>query len=701
MNKATLLAFGGALVLAAIGTATEASDTAAPATEPSKPQAQPAVSEPSLIPRQMFFGNPSRYRGRISPSGEQISFLAPVDGVLNIWVGPAGNIDAAKPITRDTSRGIQFYQWSTSDEYVLYLRDVGGDENDHVHVIHLATGAARDLTPDAGARAEIYGTSWTRPSNVVLGINNRNPEYFDVYRVNLASGDRELLFRNDEFASFVVDEDLEVRAAVKPTEAGGGDVYRVDRDRGDQVVLTKIASIPAEDFLSTTIIGMTPDNKGIHVITALNRDKAALMAMSLTNGAMTMVAEDSRADVDAVLLEPQTREVLAYSASFTRQEWRAVQKGFERHLANVSASTPGDMQVVGQTKNGNRWIFASNAPEDPVPYYMYDRTSGKATRLFSSYPELAKQPLRRTVPVVIESRDGLPLVSYLTLPYAADRNGDGKPDAKAPLVLNVHGGPWARDAFGYMAEHQWLANRGYAVLSVNYRGSTGFGKAFVDAAVHQWAGKMHEDLIDAVDWAVREGVTDRESVAIMGVSYGGYATLVGLTFTPDRFACGVDLVGPSNLETLLNSVPPYWKSFFDVLARHVGDPRIEGGRALLQERSPLNHVDAIRRPLLIGQGANDPRVKQSESNQIVAAMTAKRLPVTYVLFPDEGHGFGRPENNIAFYGIAEGFLSKCLPGRFEPLGDALAGSSTTVPVGAEIVPGLSQALKGFQPTIRN
>ena len=235
---------------------------------------------------------------------------------------------------------------------------------------------------------------------------------------------------------------------------------------------------------------------------------------------------------------------------------------------------------------------------------------------------------------------------------------------------------------------------------MNYRGSTGYGKSFVDAAVHQWAGKMHDDLIDAVDWAVREGITDRESVAIMGGSYGGYAALVGLTFTPDRFACGVDIVGPSNLETLLNSVPPYWKSLLDVFTRHIGDPRTEAGRALLQERSPLNRVNAIQRPLLIGQGANDPRVKQAESDQIVAAMQAKRLPVTYVLFPDEGHGFARPENNLAFYGIAEGFLSKCLGGAYEPLGDALAGSSTRFRLVLRLVPGLVDALKGFQPTIR-
>ena len=696
-RKATL-SWAMALVLGLLGCSREAPDTAPPAAQATK-TADEAVA-PTLIPREMLFGNPARFRGRVSPSGEQVSYLAPVDGVLNIWVGPAADLDAAKPITNDKSRGISVYQWSASDEYIIYLRDVGGDENDHVFSIRLPAGAARDLTPFPGARAEIYGISWTQPGDIAIGVNNRNPEYFDVYRVSLASGKRTLLFKNEGYASFVVDDDLEVRAAVKPTEDGGGEVYRLERDQKGKAVLTKIASIEATDYLNTTLLSMTPDNKAIYVITAKDRDKAALMAMSLADGSLAMVAKDDRADVDAVLLEPLTREVLAYSANYTRREWHAVQGGFDKHLASVAASTPGDMEVLGQSKDGNLWIFVSEAPDDPTPYYLYDRKTGKATRLFSSYPELAKQPLRRTAPVVIPARDGQSLVSYLTLPYAADPDGDGKPDSKVPLVLNIHGGPWARDSFGYLAEHQWLANRGYAVLSVNYRGSTGFGKAFVEAAVHEWAGKMHNDLVDAADWAAREGITDRDKTAIMGWSYGGYATLVSLTFTPDRFACGVDGVGPSNLATLLSTIPPYWKAFFEVFARHVGDPRTAEGRALLQERSPLNRAAAIKRPLLIGQGANDPRVKQSESDQIVEAMKSKGLPVTYAVFPDEGHGFGRSENNLAFYGIAEGFLHTCLGGRYEPLGDDLSGSSTTVPVGADIVPGLAQALDGFKPTVR-
>jgi dipeptidyl aminopeptidase/acylaminoacyl peptidase len=293
----------------------------------------------------------------------------------------------------------------------------------------------------------------------------------------------------------------------------------------------------------------------------------------------------------------------------------------------------------------------------------------------------------------IKSRDGKTLTAYLTLPPGTDEKRTGKPNRPVPLVLNVHGGPWARDSYGFDSEHQWLANRGYAVLSVNFRGSTGFGKSFVNAGDHEWGRRMHDDLLDAVDWAIREQITTADKVAIFGGSYGGYAVLAGLTFTPDKFACGVDIVGPSNLQTLLNSIPPYWKSFFEDMVRRIGDPRTEEGRKLLAERSPLTHVDRIKRPLLIGQGANDPRVKQAEADQIVNAMKARQLPVTYVLYPDEGHGFARPQNSLSFFAIAEGFLAQCLGGRYEPIGRDFDGSSVTVPDGAESVPGLAAAMQ--------
>jgi dipeptidyl aminopeptidase/acylaminoacyl peptidase len=286
----------------------------------------------------------------------------------------------------------------------------------------------------------------------------------------------------------------------------------------------------------------------------------------------------------------------------------------------------------------------------------------------------------------------LELVSYLTLPVESDPDEDGRPREALPMVLFVHGGPWGRDYWGFQEFPQWLANRGYAVLSVNFRGSTGMGKAFVNAGDLQWGAKMHDDLIDAVEWAVAEGIADRSRVAIMGGSYGGYATLVGLTFTPETFACGVDIVGPSNLFTLIESLPPYWQPEIELFAMRVGDTRTESGRKLLIERSPLTHVDRIQKPLLIGQGANDPRVKQQESDQIVAAMQSKGIPVTYALFPDEGHGFARPENNLAFNALTEAFLGECLGGRVEPIGEDLAGSSLVVPNGADQIEGLAELL---------
>jgi dipeptidyl aminopeptidase/acylaminoacyl peptidase len=284
------------------------------------------------------------------------------------------------------------------------------------------------------------------------------------------------------------------------------------------------------------------------------------------------------------------------------------------------------------------------------------------------------------------------MVSYLSLPKAADPNGSGKASKPVPMVLLVHGGPWARDDYGYNGYHQWLANRGYAVLSVNFRGSTGFGKDFVNAGNLQWGRKMHDDLLDAVEWAVRNGVTTRDKVAIMGGSYGGYAALAGVTFTPKAFACAVDIVGPSNLFTLLESIPPYWEAFKQQFYRRMGDPTTEAGRALLKERSPLNFADRIERPLLIGQGANDPRVNVRESDQIVQAMAARNIPVTYVLFPDEGHGFARPVNNIAFNAVTENFLAQCLGGRAEPIGDTLKPSTAQVKHGAEFAAGLQDAL---------
>ena len=379
-----------------------------------------------------------------------------------------------------------------------------------------------------------------------------------------------------------------------------------------------------------------------------------------------------------MLANPKTGRVEAYSATYLTPEWIAVDPAVADDLAFLHDQLDGTVTVTSRTDADDKWTISNDPVIGPPVAWLYDRGGRQLTRLYDTRPELAGAPLVPMHPVEITARDGLVLPSYLTLPHGTAPAGTARPDHALPMVLLVHGGPWARDNFAFNAYNQWLANRGYAVLSVNFRGSTGFGKAFISAADLQWGAAMHDDLVDAVRWAVDEGIAQPEKIAIMGGSYGGYATLVGLTFTPELFACGVDIVGPSNLETLLETIPPYWEAAREQFHQRMGDPRHAEGLQMLKDRSPLYKADRIIRPLLIGQGANDPRVNQAESDQIVGAMRAKGIPVTYVLFPDEGHGFARPENNIAFNAIAEDFLATCLGGRAEPAGDTLAASSAIV-----------------------
>jgi dipeptidyl aminopeptidase/acylaminoacyl peptidase len=434
------------------------------------------------------------------------------------------------------------------------------------------------------------------------------------------------------------------------------------------------------------------------MLSSVGRDKGALVRVDLATGNQTVVAESAKADIADVWTTPRTREPQAYVVDYLTAEHHPLDPAAGKDIEKLAAAVGPQYEVTSRTMDDRKWVAVVDEPARAMTTYVFDRDTGKATKLFDQRPELANAPLQPMYGREIRARDGLTLVSYLTLPPGSDSNKDGRPDKPLPLVLNVHGGPWARDSYSFDPEHQWLANRGYAVLSVNYRGSTGFGKAFVNAGNREWAAKMHDDLLDAVDWAVKEKIAQPDKIAIYGGSYGGYATLVGLTFTPDKFACGVDIVGPSNLMTLLASIPPYWKAFYEDMAQRVGDPRTDDGRELLKQRSPLNHVDKIDKPLLIAQGANDPRVKQAESDQIVGAMKAKNLPVTYLVYPDEGHGFARPQNRLAFYAIAESFLSKCLGGSFEPIGKDFDGSSVKVINGADYVPGLADAVSKQQPS---
>jgi len=638
----------------------------------------------TLIPRAKLFGNPARAQAQLSPDGRWLSWLAPKEGVLNIWLAPLGDLSAARPISDDRKRGINFHAWSFTGTHVLYLQDEGGTEDWHIYAVEIGSGKVRDLTPIANVNARIEGLSRTRPGVLAVGLNDRDKAWHDLHCVDIATGERQLLFENRRgLAHVMVDRQLRPRLAVKTRDReGGATVYRI---AGDDI--EEMRTIEHEDDLTTYPVAFTEDAGTLYWISSVGRDRAALLAMEWPAGQERVIAEHPRADISRVLTNPRTGTVEAVGARYVKLDWIALDAGIGADLDRLRRAVPGEIAIADRSLDDSCWIVSARAAEAPGTYYLYERTSGRISELFATRPELAGHRLAPMRSEVLRARDGLKLVSYLTLPAGLER-----PQSPLPMVLLVHGGPWARDEYGFDPSHQWLADRGYAVLSVNFRGSTGFGKAFVNAGDLEWGRKMHDDLIDAVEWAVAEGIADRGRVAIMGGSYGGYAVLAGLAFTPEIFRCGIDIVGPSNLETLLATIPPYWAAFFENLARRVGDPRTEAGRRLLRERSPLHAAGAIAKPLLIAQGANDPRVKQAESDQIIAAMRAKGLPVTYVLYPEEGHGFVEPANRIAFFAIAEAFLSAHMGGRAEPIGGDFAGARLEVREGAAHVPGLAPAL---------
>lgn len=657
------------------------------------PASARAANPDPLLPRALFFGNPERAGLDISPDGSKISYLAPVNGVLNVWVGPRDNPDAAKPVTEDKLRGITNYFWAYTSDHILYVQDKGGDENWHVYSTNLKTGKTIDLTPFDGVQARVNQRSTDEPTKLLVSVNNRNPQLHDLYKVDIVAGDRELLYENnDGFVGFLTEDDMKIHGAVKMTPDGGQEVYT---RTGDDWNL--FATVPGDDALTTSPVGLDESGENIYMIDSRGRNTAALTMVNLKTKEKKTLATDPKADIAGAMGHPTKRIVQAVNSNHLRRKWQVLDKSIEGDLKFLETVADGEFNVTGRTLDDNLWTVAYVMDNGPVRYYLYDRGKKQAKFLFTNRPDMADAKLAKMHPVAIPSRDGLELVSYYSLPRWLDTDEDGVPSEPIPMVLFVHGGPWARDSWGYHPYHQWLANRGYAVLSVNYRGSTGFGKEFINKGNMEWAGKMHDDLIDAVDWAIKKGIAKKDEVAIMGGSYGGYATLVGLTFTPDKFACGVDIVGPSNIKTLIDSIPPYWKPIMSMFTTRVGDPATTEGAKLLEERSPLNYVDRIKKPLLIGQGANDPRVKQAESDQIVEAMQRKNIPVTYVLFPDEGHGFRRPENNMAFNAVTETFLAQNLGGRLEPMSEDITGSSILIPAGKNDVKGLPKTIPTTPP----
>jgi dipeptidyl aminopeptidase/acylaminoacyl peptidase len=614
-----------------------------------------ATSAAPLIPLKVLFGNPERTQPRLSPDGQRLAYIAPLDGVLNVWVGPVGS-DAGggsfEPVTRDTDRGIRLYFWAEDGRHLVYLQDKGGDENWRLYAVDPATNRIRDLTPFENVQARPLEKNKRFPDELLVELNRRDPRLHDVHRLNLATGDLELVAENPgNVASWVADVGMRVRGALSAYPDGGFGLLVRKTEEDDWHELLRWGP---EDGLNSGPVGFSEDGARMFLKDSREANAARLVRLDLHTEEVEILAEDPEFDVSGVLVHPDTREVQAATVTRARTEWIVFDEAVREDFAAIAKLHPGDFAVASRDRADENWLVTFTVDDGPVSYYAYDRGEKQGTHLFDNRPELKEYTLAPMEPVSFETRDGLKIHGYLTVPSAMGRK-------HLPMILNVHGGPWARDLWGYDPEAQWLANRGYACLQVNYRGSTGYGKRFLNAGNREWGAKMHDDLVDAVGWAVENGIADPERVAIYGGSYGGYAALVGATFTPDLFRCAVDFVGPSNLITLIRSIPPYWKTLVAVFYERVGNPETE--KEFLESRSPLFRVDQIKIPMLIAQGANDPRVKQAESEQIVAAMEEKGIDHEYLLFPDEGHGFAKPENRLKFYAAAERFLAKHLGGR--------------------------------------
>jgi dipeptidyl aminopeptidase/acylaminoacyl peptidase len=626
---------------------------------------------PPLIPRDVLFGNPERANPQLSPDGKRLAWLAPdKKNVLQVWVKTIGK-DDDKVVTADKKRGIRNYFWAPDNKTLLYIQDNDGDENFHIYGVDLDAGTVRDYTAFQGVRAGVVSVEPKVTDQIEIQMNARNKQLFDAYKLTLSTGALVLDATNPgNVQGYGTDKNLNVVVAQATTGDGGTEILVRDNAQSPWRSLIKVG---AEE--NVNVVDVTDDGKGLYLQTSVGSDTARLVRYEIASGAQKVIASSDAVDAGIVVVNPNSRAIEAVSFEPGRRTWTIVDPGVKADFEGIGKLNDGDFAIVNRDYADNNWLVAFTSDRGPTRWYVWDRAAKKGTLLFSAQPKLDNLQLSQMKPVVIKTRDGMNMNAYLTLPA-------GLEPKNLPLVLFVHGGPWARDTWGYRSFPQWLANRGYAVLQPNYRGSTGYGKKFLHAGDKQWGLKMHDDLIDAGNWAVKQGYADPKRIAIMGGSYGGYATLAGVTFTPDYFACGVDIVGPSNLRTLLSTIPPYWKTIrdtFNVRMGNVDDPK---DADIIRNASPLFKANQIKRPLLIGQGANDPRVNKAESEQIVDAIQKNGGSVTYVIYSDEGHGFARPENSIDFNARAENFLSGCLGGRAEPIagGDRYPGSTATVKV---------------------
>ncbi|MGQ0540805.1 MAG: S9 family peptidase [Blastocatellia bacterium] len=622
--------------------------------------------QPALIDREIFFGNPEYAGAQISPDGKYISFIKPYKDTMNVWVKEANApFSSAKPMTADTARPVRNYFWSRDGKYILFVQDKGGDENFNVYAVNPADSptagsdvpSARNITDSKGVRAIIQAVPESDPDAIYVGINERDKAWHDLYKVKISTGERTLINENrDRYQGMVFDNTDKLRLAVRAAQNGDTEILKIGADG-------KAAKIyDCNAFETCGPIRFHKDNKRVYMQTNKgDADLIELVLMDVTNGAIEKVEGDPLRKVDfgGASFSNLSDEIIATSYNDDRSRIYWKNKDFEKDY-NFIKKKLGDRDVNFQssTNDESKWIVVTTSDVDPGTVWFFDRRNKNLSTLYQVREKLDRKALSPMTAVRYKSSDGMEIPAYLTIP----KGSNGK---NLPTVLFIHGGPWGRDFWGYNTYAQFLSNRGYAVLQPNFRASTGYGKKFLNAGNNEWGQKMQDDITWGKKYLVEQGIANPKRVAIMGGSYGGYAALAGVTFTPDEYAASVAIVPPSNLITLLEAIPPYWEAIRTVFYKRMGDPNTAEGLAQMKRQSPLTYADRIKTPLMVVQGANDPRVKQRESDQIVVALRDRNYPVEYLLAPDEGHGFARPVNNMAMIAASEKFLAKHIGGRYQ------------------------------------
>jgi Dipeptidyl aminopeptidases/acylaminoacyl-peptidases len=624
------------------------------------------AQQPALIDREVFFGNPEYAGAQISPDGKYISFIKPFNGTMNVWVKETNApFASAKPLTNDTARPVRNYFWSRDGKYVLFVQDKGGDENFNVYAVNPAdkpaTGAevpaARNLTEAKGIRAEIQAVPKSDPDALYVGINDRDKAWHDLYKVKISTGERTLISENkDRYQGMVFDNNDKMRLAVRSAQNGDTEILKI----GEDGKAAKIYSCNV--FETCSPLAFNKDNK--HVYLQTNKGDSDLIELALLDvdtGKVETVEKDpmGKVDLNNVNFSDVTHEIIATSYEDDRDRIYWKNKDYQKDYETIKKRL-GDREISfnSATADESKFIVATYSDVDPGTVWLYDRKTKDLSSLYQVREKIDRNALSPMKSVTYKSSDGLEVPAYLTLPKGVEPKN-------LPVVIFPHGGPWGRDSWGYSSFAQFLANRGYAVLQPNFRASTGYGKKFLNAGNNEWGQKMQDDLTWGVKYLIAQGIADPKRVGIMGGSYGGYATLAGVAFTPDVYSAAVAIVAPSNLKTLLESVPPYWESIRTVFYKRMGDPNTPEGLEQMKRQSPLYSADKIKTPLMVVQGANDPRVNKREADQIVIALRDRNYPVEYLVAPDEGHGFARPVNNSAMIMASEKFLAKHLGGRYQ------------------------------------